>query len=173
MPWNCSAGISASQVKTGSIYAGLFHTANVANKDLDIVLKWARLVGDEPGSKAQAGSPVTKTLKIFSSDVVQISCLELGLGPNDLAPSGTRDADAFSTDAEIGRGRSGYDTVGSGSLETTVKTQLAYFGPFPPLILLAAVEGSCQVDREGVQQLYSDSGRTWLQSVVDHSTPTV
>lgn len=96
------------QVKAGSIYTGLFHTANVANKDLDIVLKFARLVENGSSGKGQHVHPVLRTLKVFSSDWVKVEALGVGLEPGDLAPTTVREGESFTTDAEIGRGRSGW-----------------------------------------------------------------
>lgn len=84
----------------------MFHTANPEGKDSDIVLKYARLAGDEFSPSTDSAQPVIKTFKVLWSDFVSIAAKDLKLSAKDLAPTGSA-ADGFSTDAEIGRRRGG------------------------------------------------------------------
>eukprot|EP01018_Ginkgo_biloba_P013203 Gb_00770 [translate_table: standard] len=73
------------QVKNGSIYSGIFHTAN-AEKDYGVVLKMARLTKD--GSVKEATNDIVrdvakrapiKTLIIFAKDLVQVIAKDIPL----------------------------------------------------------------------------------------------
>ena len=93
------------QVKSGAEYSGILHATNPSNKDLDVVLKYARLLKTHPPSSEPTSQGPTTTLKILSGDVVQIRADDVALGADDLASASKRDSEAFSTDAEISGGR--------------------------------------------------------------------
>ncbi|KAK9807303.1 hypothetical protein WJX73_010714 [Symbiochloris irregularis] len=94
------------QVKNGAEYSGILHATNPSNKDLDVVLKHAKLVKKDLASSAMPSQGSIPTLKILSGDVVQLTAEDVALGADDLASVNKRDAEAFSTDAELGGGRS-------------------------------------------------------------------
>ncbi len=87
------------------MYEGIFHTMHITEGDMNLVLKFAKLVKDptmKPGSEkeALAEKPV-KTLVIYSADLVQIVAKDVRFTPEDLAS----DDFGFETDASIGRGK--------------------------------------------------------------------
>jgi len=98
------------QVKNGAIYEGIFHTMHFVNNEVDVVLKYAKLVRD-PNAKvasekdALAEKPA-KTLKVPSSELVQIIAKDVRVTPEDLSGADKSEY-GFETDASIGRGRGG------------------------------------------------------------------
>lgn len=77
------------QVKNGSIYSGIYHTANV-DKDMGITLKMARLIKD--GSvelhRANTESPnkaFTKTLAISAKELVQVIAKDFSVAGDGLS----------------------------------------------------------------------------------------
>lgn len=98
------------QVKSGLVYEGIFHTADLDSKDVSIVLKMAKTVKDpslEEGAWAPAAKPVP-SLVIYSTDLVQVIATDVRMGAADVGPvGGADDAGGFGTDAAISRGRGG------------------------------------------------------------------
>ena len=97
------------QVKSGVVYEGIFHTADL-EKDLSIMLKMAKVVKDPAvaeGTWLAASKPVP-SLVIYSADLVQVVAADVRMGAADVGPlGGTDDAGGFGTDAAISRGRGG------------------------------------------------------------------
>eukprot|EP00249_Psilotum_nudum_P015390 c25304_g2_i1 orf=1-2427(-) len=100
------------QVKNGSIYAGIFHTAN-AEKDYGIVLKMARLTKDgfvkegksETLKDATRKAPV-KTLIIHAKDLVQIIAKDVPLSGDSLLNGHSRENRTdILTDANLSQSR--------------------------------------------------------------------
>ncbi|PON65217.1 Ataxin 2, SM domain containing protein [Parasponia andersonii] len=68
----CLVGLHVDvQVRDGSVYSGVFHTASLEN-DFNIVLKKARMTNKGKGDSNIADDVVVETLVILSRDLVQI-----------------------------------------------------------------------------------------------------
>jgi hypothetical protein len=96
------------QCKSGIVYEGVFHTADLESKDMSIVLKMAKVVKDpsiEEGTWVSA-KPVP-SLVIYSMDLVQVIATDVRMGAADVGLVGGDDAGGFGTDAAISRGRGG------------------------------------------------------------------
>ena len=94
------------QVKAGSVYQGIFSTAQIENSELHVVLQMAKLVR-EAGSAAadsQLNRRPIQELIIRSPDLVSLTAKDVRMGADDL--SGPVE-DSFSTDTAISRGRGG------------------------------------------------------------------
>ncbi|BBN17570.1 hypothetical protein Mp_7g15450 [Marchantia polymorpha subsp. ruderalis] len=100
------------QVKNGSFYSGIFHTANT-DKDFGIVLKMARLIkdGTVKGGKSDAVKEAArkapqKTLVIPAKDFVQIIAKDVSLTGDAIANGRARENRAeIVTDAVLSQGR--------------------------------------------------------------------
>lgn len=94
------------QVKSGAIYQGIFHTAQLEGGELHIVLRMAKLTrdSDQKPSDSSAARPPIKELIIKSADFVSLYAKDVRMGEGDL--SGPAE-DCFSTDTAISRGRGG------------------------------------------------------------------
>lgn len=65
--WLSTSTNAPVQVKNGTVYEGIYHTAQLADKEVSVVLKMAKVV-QEPGQRAPQGpAPPTKTLVIHSA----------------------------------------------------------------------------------------------------------
>lgn len=94
------------QVKSGALYQGIFHTAQLDNGELHIVLQMAKLTRDSEQNSPDgtaARTPI-KELIIKSADFVALHAKGVRMGEADL--SGLAE-DSFSTDTAISRGRGG------------------------------------------------------------------
>ena len=91
------------------MYQGIFHTAQLDNADIHVVLQMAKLIkeGEQQAAAGTAQSRPIKELIIKSADLVSLFAKDVRMGANDL--SGPTE-DAFGTDAAISRGRGGYVT---------------------------------------------------------------
>jgi len=97
----------ALQVKAGGTYQGIFHTAQLENSELHVVLYMAKLIKDaeqQPVDGAAARRPI-KELIIKSADLVSLTAKDIRMGADDVSRPAE---DAFSTDTAISRGRGGY-----------------------------------------------------------------
>ena len=103
----CAPGLPA-QVKSGVVYEGIFHTADLDSKDVSIVLKMARTVVD-PAAEEGAWAPQkpVPSLVVYATDLVQVMATDVRMGAADVGPVGSDDAGGFGTDAAISRGRGG------------------------------------------------------------------
>jgi len=97
----------ALQVKAGGTYQGIFHTAQLENSELHVVLYMAKLIKDaeqQPVDGSAARRPI-KELIIKSADLVSLTAKDIRMGADDVSRPAE---DAFSTDTAISRGRGGY-----------------------------------------------------------------
>ncbi|KAJ7519011.1 hypothetical protein O6H91_20G019100 [Diphasiastrum complanatum] len=100
------------QVKNGSIYSGIFHTAN-AEKGFGVVLKMARLikdgsakVGKSDSVKEAARRAPVKTLIIYEKDFVQIIAKDVSLTADSYSNGRTREnRTEIMTDSVLSQGR--------------------------------------------------------------------
>lgn len=97
------------QVKSGSVYEGVFHTMHISESDMNVVIKYAKLVRDvtaPAGSDARslAQKPV-QTLIVQSADLVQVLAKDVRFTPEDLGGGGGDFG--FETDANISRNNGG------------------------------------------------------------------
>lgn len=94
------------QVKDGTIYQGIFSTAQIENSELHVVLQMAKLVrGADQGSADTSLSRKTiKELIIRSADLVSLSAKDVRMGADDLSRPAE---DSLNTDSAISRGRGG------------------------------------------------------------------
>lgn len=94
------------QVKAGGIYQGIFHTAQLENSELHVVLYMAKLIKgaeQQPVDGAAARRPI-KELIIKSADLVSLTAKDIRMGSDDVSRPAE---DALSTDTAISRGRGG------------------------------------------------------------------
>ncbi|KAJ7549197.1 hypothetical protein O6H91_07G045100 [Diphasiastrum complanatum] len=100
------------QVTNGSIYSGIFHTAN-AEKDFGVVLKMASLTKDGSAKVAKNGcikeaarkAPV-KTLIIYEKDFVQITAKDVSLTADSYSNGRIREnRNEILTDSVLSQGR--------------------------------------------------------------------
>lgn len=101
------------QVKSGVVYEGIFHTAELES-GVNVVLKMAKVVKDPAQEEVPAAKPLA-SLVIYSADLVQVTALDVRMGAADVGPVGADDAGGFGTDAAISRGRGGCVVAGQGS----------------------------------------------------------
>lgn len=100
------------QVKNGSIYSGVFHTASAEN-DYGVVLKVARLVrdGSSRGKKDMTNDSTRRPVKTFliqAKDLVQISAKDVPLSAEVLQNGRARENQAeILTDSFLSQGRHG------------------------------------------------------------------
>ena len=94
------------QVRSGAVYQGIFHTAQLDNGELHVILQMAKLTRDSdqnPSASTATRTPI-KELVIKSADFVALHAKDVRMGETDL--SGPAE-DSFSTDTAISRGRGG------------------------------------------------------------------
>ncbi|DBA86079.1 hypothetical protein WJX77_004980 [Trebouxia sp. C0004] len=94
------------QVKAGGTYQGIFHTAQLENSELHVVLCMAKLTKDaeqQPVDGAAGRRPI-KELIIKSADLISLTAKDIRMGADDVSRPAE---DAFSTDTAISRGRGG------------------------------------------------------------------
>ena len=94
------------QVRSGAIYQGIFHTAQLENGELHVVLQMAKLTRDSDQNPSAGTAPRTpiKELIIKSADFIALHAKDVRMGEADI--SGPAE-DSFSTDTAISRGRGG------------------------------------------------------------------
>ena len=99
-------GCLTLQVKSGAVYQGIFHTAQLDNADINVVLQMAKLIkeGEQQASTSPAVKRPIKELIIKSGDLMSLTAKDVRMGADDL--SGPAE-DAFGTDAAISKGRGG------------------------------------------------------------------
>ncbi|KAK9811701.1 hypothetical protein WJX72_008616 [[Myrmecia] bisecta] len=96
------------QVKSGAVYEGIFHALHPENKDLNVVLKEAKLIRDSAKGDGSAIGQRHKVLIVYSADLVQLVAKDIRMSAEDVGPVGGADDEReFSTDAAISRGRGG------------------------------------------------------------------
>lgn len=95
-----------SQVKDGTVYRGIFHTANLEGKDVSVVLKMAKAIKVGTSKTTPIQAETVKTLIIHSSDLVQVVAEGISIGKDD-SLTDSEDVAGFGTDAAIGFGRGG------------------------------------------------------------------
>ncbi|GAB4846149.1 hypothetical protein Ancab_025147 [Ancistrocladus abbreviatus] len=81
----CIIGLPVEvHIKDGSIYSGVFHTANCVENDYGIILKKARMVKKGTHAANVANGGVVETLVVLPGDLVQIVAKAVMLPTNDL-----------------------------------------------------------------------------------------
>ena len=94
------------QVKAGSVYQGIFSTAQIENSELHIVLQMAKIVreADQSSTEGTVSRKPIKELIIRSADLVSLSAKDVRMGADDLSRPAE---DSLNTDSAISRGRGG------------------------------------------------------------------
>lgn len=97
------------QVKNGAVYSGIFHAVQVENKDVNVVLKMAKAISqpDKQGQQNEVLERRTKTLIVYSSDLVQVVAKDIRMVSGvDEGGHLLEDSDLL-TDTAISAGRGG------------------------------------------------------------------
>lgn len=109
----CPAPFTPQQTKSGVVHEGIFHALHPAGSDFDVLLRMAKprrdAWADDGGDGDGEWQPVRPVplLTIPGADLVQITAVDVRMGPADVGGGGAAwdDAGGFGTDAAISRSR--------------------------------------------------------------------